>query len=210
MPRITPNACVRLLPRFNLCTIRPCIVPFPVITFCTICHASRPMESHSSPCVAYATHHPQCMRASPSKIQLVHHMPRITPNAFPCIVPFRASPCVPYATHHAQYNSVIHIASHMPWITPMRFRASSPSEHHLVVLDATHQAQCVSEHRPLLSNTLCTTCHSSRPMQFCESPCIPSARHHPKRFRASTISEHHCVADATHHPQCVCVSPSKT
>ena len=144
MPRIMPNACVRLLPR---------------VILCTICHASHPLhfraafpsEHHSVP---YATHHPQCVRASPSKTQFGYHIPRIMPNAFLGSVPFRASPCTPYATHHAQHNLVHRFAWQMPCDT-------SNVSVRLMALP-------------------CTTCHAPRPMQFRESPCIPNATHHPQ------------------------------
>ena len=148
-------------------------------------------------------HHSQCICASPSKTQLVYHMPRIKPNAILFItwrrkcfasppmracISFQDSTCVPFATHHAQ---------------------------------------CVSAHRPLPSITLCTICHASRPMRF--SGASPSQRHlvypmphiSPNAIPFSTLRSichasplmHVCVffqestrvPYATHHARCVSV-----
>ena len=235
MPRITPNAfpcivpiraslraCVRLLPRFKLCTI--CLVTRPIrfrascpfrASLRTICHASRPMRVRAS---------------SPFEHHFVYHMPRITPNEillFALHGTCHASPtmrvyvslqdltCVPFATHHAQCVSVhrplpsntLYTKCHAS--CPLRFRSTSPSYHHNVyntpriILNA-----CVL----LLPRfNLCTICHASCPMQFRSSPCVPYAMHHPHLcFRASSPSEHHLVYHMPlHHPQCVRASPSK-
>ena len=151
MPRITPNAFPCIVPfRPSPCVPyathhAQCVSvhrPLPSITLWAICPVISPLQFRPSPCVAYATKHPQCVRASPSKIQLVYHTPRITPVAFPCIVPFRASLWEPYATHHAQCNSVHHLAQHMLCIT------SNVCVRLLSRLNL-HQPQCAAVHLTL-------------------------------------------------------------
>ena len=196
MPRITPNAILFITLRQALPPMRACVsfqdspcgpygthhaqrvsghCPLPSITLCTICHASRPMQLLK---------------------HLAYQMPRITPNAFPCIAPHTSitlrttchatppihacvtvqeSTCVPCAKYHAQCVSVhrplpsISLYTICHALRPMSFRASSPSEHHHV----SHVPRITPDAR----FNLCTIRHALRPM------C----------FRASSPSKHHFV-----------------
>ena len=137
----------------------------PSSTSRTICHAARPIRFRASslPSVTLRTTCPTSRCNSVNHI--AYHISRITLNAFPCIVPFRASlcrkchaalpmracvafqdsTCVPYATHPA----VHHLECQIPRITPLRECVSFQDS--ICVPYVTHHAKCVSVQH-LLSN----------------------------------------------------------
>ena len=140
MPRITPNACWRLIQRLNLCTI---------------CHAPRPMRFRASS-LSSITLYTKCHSSPPKPACIV--LPRVNLCTI-CHasrpVRFRASSpsehlCVANATHHTQNvrasPSKIKLEYHMPCITPIAFPCIVPFRASPCVPDAKHHAHSNSVH----------------------------------------------------------------